>query len=132
MIPQDQLDALAKSVAEEVHRRTGKLVGHIAVKDKKGPRIVFTFKVDQIFAHGQASTDDLKKAMSWQGIYEGLVEHVLKQTAPWALAKKAEILKAGGEVEPEVPPIIDQQGRRHHRLMAETGFIGATTSPGAN
>lgn len=122
MINQQGLDLLSQSVAQEVFRETGIRCGHIARMDKIGQRAIFAFKLLANYSHQCVAYDELSRAHSWQGIYDALVRRVLEDTAPWALARKL-ALQAQGETPPEIPIVIDQQGRRHHRLVAETGYI---------
>lgn len=122
MINKDGLDVLSQSVAQEVYRETGIRCGHIARMDTIGQRAIFAFKLLANYSHQAVSYDDLSRAHSWQGIYEGMVRQTLADTAPWALAKKL-AMQIAGETPPEIPIVIDQKGRRHHRLVAETGYI---------
>lgn len=123
MLPQAALDTLAQGVARQIHLDTGILVGYVAKPDPHGPRVQFTFRVGaELYSHQVVSLDDLKRAHSWQGLFETMVKKALEDTAPWALAKKLAQQQSG---EAEVPVVVDAQGRRHHTLKAETGFLGA-------
>ncbi len=122
ILNQQALDLLSTSVAEEVFRETGIRCGHIGRLDDVGQRAIFAFKLLANYSHQVVSYDELSRAHSWQGIYDAMVRRALEETAPWALARKLAMQKAG-ETPPEIPIVIDQQGRRHHRMFAETGYI---------
>lgn len=120
MINQEGLDMLSESVAKQIHLDTGMQCGHMVRIDEIGQRALFAFKVLANMSHQEVSLEKLKAAHSWQGIFEVLVRQALEDTAPWALARKVALRKAG-EFQPEIAPVIDQQGRRHHRMFAEGG-----------
>lgn len=120
MINQAGLDMLAESVARQIHLDTGMQCGHIARIDEVGQRALFAFKLLANMSHQEVPLAKLEAAHSWQGIFERLVSQALEDTAPWALARKVALQKAG-EFQPEIAPAIDQQGRRHFRMFAEGG-----------
>ena len=123
MIPQNVLDEFSNSVAAEVAAETGMLVGHIAKYDPVGKRYIFTFKVGlDKYSYPAVKASDMHAANSFQGIFDALVKQVLTDTSPETLLKKKQMLGAGIPIV-DVAPVIDQQGKRHFRMKAETGLI---------
>jgi len=120
VINQEGIDMLAQSVAKQVHADTGMQCGYIARIEEVGQRALFAFKVLAAFSHQEVSLVDLSKPHSWQRIYEAMIRQALEDTAPWALARKLALQKAGTWA-PEIAPSIDQQGNRHFRMFCETG-----------
>lgn len=107
------IDELAKSVADEAHRRTGLLVGYDAKMDDIGQRVLFTFKPGSKYIYDSASYDELRRPPGWQPIYDRLVSAVCEGN-----------VRRENRGEPEIPIVIDQRGKRHFRMVAETGYIG--------
>lgn len=125
MIPQNILDELSKSVAAEVASETGMLVGHIAKYDIVGKRYIFTFKVGlDKYSYPAVSADTLHSANSFQKVFEALVRQVLEDTSPETLLKKKQMLSAGIPII-DVAPVVDQKGKRHFRMKAETGLLSS-------
>ena len=116
MIHQDILDTFAKSVADTMHQRSGKRIGYYAKPDARSNRVTFTFKAGEMSAHCTLQADDLSKANSWQGLADGMVAHALSHIDPK--------ISFAPTIGPEIPVFIDQAGRRHHTLKAETGLLG--------
>lgn len=119
-IPQAQLDTFAQGVADDLHKRSGKTCGWFAKAEAAagGPVITFTFKLGEApMTHCRAPIADLQRAAAqgWGGLHDGMVEHVLKSVPP--------VPRVNGEHPPELEPLIDAQGRRHHRLIAEPGIF---------
>lgn len=108
------IDDMAKSVADEVHRRTSLLVGYSAKMDDVGQRVLFTFKLGAKYIYDTASYEELKRPPGWQPIFDRLVD----------VACKGNVSRES-RGEPEIPIVIDQRGKRHLRLVAETGYIGS-------
>ncbi len=115
-ITQDVLDALAKSVADTIFARSGKVTGYHAKIEPKKNRVLFTFKAAELYAYSAVPLDDLHKANSWQGLCEGMAEHSLKHLDP--------TVKWAPDSGPEIPVFVDQRGNRHHTMKAETGYLG--------
>lgn len=107
------LDELAKSVADEVHKKTGLIVGYDAKFDKVGQRILFTFKPGTKYVYDTVSYEEMRRPPGWQPIYERLVQLVCEGG-----------VRRGNHGEPEIPIVVDQSGKRHFRMVAETGYIG--------
>lgn len=125
MIPQYELDEFSNTVAAEVASQTGMMVGHIAQYDLVGKRYIFTFKVGlDKYSYPAIKASDMHAANSLQGIFEALVKQVLTDTSPETLLKKKQMLSAGIPIV-DVAPVIDQKGKRHFRMKAETGLISS-------
>ena len=106
MIPQGALEIFATSVAKTLHEKTRKMVGN-AVSGS-----YFETNFHFVVGSGERQTvkiknRDLERAHSWQGLHDKIVEHVLRE------------IKAA-----EGPGfIVDENGRRHFFMRAETGFL---------
>lgn len=107
------IDELAKSVADEAHRRTGLLIGYDATMDDVGQRVLFTFVRDGKYVYENASYEELKRPPGWQPIFDRLVGVVCEGN-----------VRRENRGEPEIPIVIDQRGKRHFRMVAETGYLG--------
>lgn len=128
-IPLKVLNDWAKAAADEVSVRTGMQCGYDASYGFGGQQVIFTTKVGAVMTNTVAQIADLKACGGHSVVIDNLVHNALEQAAPWAVAKKLDdrklALALGGSQQPEVKPFIDPQGRRHHRLICETGVIGA-------
>lgn len=119
-------EQLARSVADEVHTETRKPCGYYAKVEERSGRVNFTFKVGVTDEEIRYSTPSLtmfelkSNVTSWQPIFEQLVRSVLKDVSPLGYAQRLARMNEG---EPEVPVFIDQQGKRHYTMKAETGYL---------
>lgn len=128
-IPYIVLDALAQSVANEVHSRTGMLVGHRARWDGAAQRVIFTFVVGvNPPQYEEWTIESLKGAHSFSAAANHMIDSVLQKNTPWALSLRLNQRKQG-TWEPEIKPFVDQYGRRHFRLQAEVGVYTNVFNP---
>lgn len=116
MIQQDILDQFAAGIAQTIHQRTQKKVGYAAKYDKRSNRVTFTFKANELSAHCTVEMVELSKAHSWQALGDSMVAKALSHLDPITVFAPTH--------EPEVPVFIDQAGKRHFTLKADTGRLG--------
>lgn len=108
MIPAGALDLFGQGVAKTLHEKTELLVGFTSVVSYF--EVKFSFKVGAgEIRQVRVPLSVLEKSLSWQPIHDKLVEAVMAMT------------------EPERGPgyTVDEFGRRHFRLKADTGFINS-------
>lgn len=123
----EAVEMLAKSVADEVHTEAGAPCGYYAKVCENKRQVEFTFRVGLCdpfkYSFPVEGIDDLKSStISWQPIFEKIVRFVLKETSPLGYAQRIARQK-DTSTPPEIPVYVDQQGRRHLTLKAETGIL---------
>lgn len=131
IFPQEALNAFAQGIADEVWRATGQKeqVGFAAREKPNLLRVEFSFAIGQKYSFPIFSIEQMKSAVDWGELSEEAVRKVLRDIAPAALARRIYENSIRKEFQPEVPIFIDQAGRRHHTLKAETGFLSSRGAP---
>lgn len=117
---------LAKKVAECVFKRTGIKTGYAAKPTGVMGNILFTFRVgedeDDPMTNVLVSEIEARQVAHEGAMIESLAYQVISATkVPEKIAERAARRALG---EPDIPVIIDQQQRRHFRLLAEGGIMG--------
>ena len=119
---QEILDTFAQGIADTIYKRIGRKVGYAAKWDDKADRVVFTFKANELSAHCTIPMGDLSRAHSWQGLADMMTAKALDHLDPQTVFAPT--------IEPEVPVFIDQQGKRHFTMKADTGRFGLLMGKG--
>lgn len=106
MIPQGALAMFGEGIAQALHIKTGELVGFGVSASWREAH--FHFKVGEAErVTARVPFDDLERAHAWQGLADGIIDFVLQRSGPQGAR----------------PFVLDESGRRHFHLRAETGKL---------
>lgn len=122
---QAHCDKFAQGVAHEVWKETGVLVGWHAKINTPFRRVEFSFRYGaDKWSFPVETFEVIFNSIALQPVFDAMIMRVLKDTCPWGWAQRQNRIK-NAHNEPEIPIFVDQQGRRHHTLKAETFIMGA-------
>jgi hypothetical protein len=108
MIPKYAVEAFAQDVAKDLHKRTGRMVGFAV--SLSAFQAIFAFKVGTFEVKKiRVPTSALRNSESWPIVAADLLAKVLAET----------------QLDQAPTVVLDEHGRRHITMKAETGFITA-------